>query len=35
MADGVFQGDDKLAGTVAAMTRMLVETSEALKPLRG
>ena len=35
MVDGVFQGDDKLAGTVAAMTRMLVETSEALKPLRG
>lgn len=34
MVDGVFQGDDKLAGTVAAMTRMLVETSEALKPLR-
>ena len=35
MIDGVFQGDDKLAGTVAAMTRMLVETSEALEPLRG
>lgn len=35
MVDGVFQGDEKLAGTVAAMTRMLIETSEALRPLRG
>lgn len=35
MVDGAFQGDDKLAGTVAAMTRMLVETSAALQPLRG
>lgn len=35
MVDGVFQGDEKLAGTVAAMTRMLLETSEALRPLRG
>ncbi|WP_169077328.1 NADPH-dependent FMN reductase [Microcella alkalica] len=35
MVDGVFQGDEKLAGTVAAMTRMLVQTAEALRPLRG
>ena len=35
MVDGAFQGDDKLAGTVAAMTRQLVRTAEALRPLRG
>ncbi|KQV26305.1 NADPH-dependent FMN reductase [Yonghaparkia sp. Root332] len=34
MVDGVFQGDDKLAGTVAAMTTQLIETAEALTPLR-
>jgi NAD(P)H-dependent FMN reductase len=32
--DGVFQGDEKLAGTVAAMTRQLVELEDALAPLR-
>lgn len=34
MVDGAFQGDDKLAATVAAMTRQLVEVEDALAPLR-
>jgi len=35
MVDGVFQGDDRLAGTVAAMTTQLIETAAALTSLRG
>jgi NAD(P)H-dependent FMN reductase len=35
MIDGAFSGDEKLAGTVAAMTTQLIEHSAALTPLRG
>jgi NAD(P)H-dependent FMN reductase len=35
MVDGSFAGDDKLAATVAAMTRQLLEHAKALAPLRS
>jgi NAD(P)H-dependent FMN reductase len=35
MVDGVFQGDEKLAGTVETMTRQLITHAEAFAPMRG